>query len=330
MTDVLRATAKRLVLSADLAAARMTRADVAVFHRLEPAPTGGANQFLRALIGELERRGSRIEQNRISARTPACLFNSYNFDVERLRRLRPETCRLVHRVDGPLAAYRGFDDGADARITRMNAELADATILQSRYSAEESRARGLELRAPTIVPNAVDPQIFHPPMTPRPRGRKTRLISTSWSPNPRKGGPTYRWLTEHLDHDRFEYTFVGQVSEQLPGARIIPPLPSRDLARVLREQDVFVTASVDDPCSNALLEALACGLPALFVESGGHSELVGDGGIGFASTAELLPALERLVGEYEEFRQRITVPSLSDVADRYLEILGLTALRGTR
>jgi glycosyltransferase involved in cell wall biosynthesis len=298
---------------------------VAVFHALAPPPSGGGNQFIRALVGELRRRGLKVELNRISSRTRACLFNSYNFDADRLRRLRPGDCRMVHRVDGPIAAYRGFDDGADARIASVNAELADATILQSRYSAEESRTRGLAFRSPEIVPNAVDPRIFHPERSPRPLGRKVRLISTSWSPNPRKGGPTYRWLAENLDRSRFEYTFVGQTSEPLPGVRTIPPLPSDELASVLREHDVFVTASLDDPCSNALLEALASGLPALYVESGGHGELVGEGGVGFADVDELLPALERLMDEYDERRARIVVPSLSDVADRYLEILGVTA-----
>lgn len=231
---------------------------------------------------------------------------------------------MVHRVDGPLGAYRGFDDGEDARIAAVNAELADATVFQSRYSAEASRERGLAFREPTVVPNAVDPAIFHPPAVRRPRGSRLRLVSTSWSPNPRKGGPTYRWLGERLDADRFEYTFVGQSSEALPGVRTLPPLPSRELADVLRHHDVFVTASIDDPCSNALLEALACGLPALFVESGGHRELVGEAGVGFRSTEDLLPALEQLADELDDRRARIAVPSLAEVADRYLEVLGLS------
>jgi hypothetical protein len=37
----------------------------------------------------------------------------------------------VHRVDGLIGAYRGFDDGTDRRIAEVNGKLADATILQS-------------------------------------------------------------------------------------------------------------------------------------------------------------------------------------------------------
>ena len=55
---------------------------------------------------------------------------------------------MVHRVDGPIGVYRGFDDGTDVRIVEINRELADATIFQSRYSLDKHRELGLELRRP--------------------------------------------------------------------------------------------------------------------------------------------------------------------------------------
>jgi hypothetical protein len=84
-------------------------------------PWGGGNQFLRALVGEFERRGLTVEVNRISGGTAACLFNSFNFDFRRLRRFARPGVRMVHRVDGPIGVYRGFDDGTDARIAEINA-----------------------------------------------------------------------------------------------------------------------------------------------------------------------------------------------------------------
>ena len=93
------------------------------------------------------------------------------------------------------------------------------------------------------------------------------------------------------------------------------------LADVLRRSDVYLATSRDDPCSNALLEALACGLPAAFLASGGHPELVGEAGLPFGSPEELPSVLDRLVTELEERRSAIRVPSLADVADRNLDVL---------
>ncbi len=310
----------------DARLARFRSADLAVFHEFVPPPAGGAHQMLRAILAEMARRGVRIELHKISATTRACLFNSFNFDfgrLERLARSRPADCRMVHRVDGPIGVYRGFDDGTDARVAAVN-RLADATVFQSRYSLEKHRELGYELAEPHAIPNAVDPAIFHPRgRVPFERGRRIRLISSSWSDNPRKGGPTYGWLEDNLDWSRFEYTFVGRTKERFRRARGLPPVPSGELAELLRAHDVFVAASEDDPCSNAVLEALACGLPVLYRDSGGHPELVGEAGLPFREREELPALLDRLVEEYEERQAAIRTPAVTGVAEAYLAVLGL-------
>jgi glycosyltransferase involved in cell wall biosynthesis len=307
---------------ADWLRSRRGRADLALFHDDAPPPSGGGNQFLRALVGELESRGVRVERNRISGATRACLFNSFNFDFRRLRRFARDDVRLVHRVDGPIAVYRGYEDGTDRRILRINHELASATVFQSQWSLERHGELGFELRSPAVIHNAVDPAIFHPPELREPlEDRRVRLVATSWSSNPRKGADVLTWLDRHLDHERFELVFVGRPPARLDRTRVIGPLDSHALAEVLRHSDVYVAASRDDPCSNALLEALACGLPAAFLRSGGHPELVGEAGLGFDRPEELPDVLERLAAEVEERCNAISLPSLATVADRYLEIL---------
>jgi glycosyltransferase involved in cell wall biosynthesis len=319
-----RAVDRRVGIERDWLRTRRGRADLAVFHEFAPPPSGGGHQFLRALLRELEGRGLDVEQQRISEGTPACLFNSFNFDFARLRRFSARGARLVHRVDGPIGVYRGFDDGTDERIAQVNVELASATILQSRFSLERHRELGIELRDPVVVPNAVDPTIFHPPERREPlEGRRVRVVATSWSDNPRKGGDALAWLDRHLDHTRFEVTFAGRAPTRFERVRVVGPLDSRALADLLRTQDLYIAPSRDDPCSNALLEALACGLPAAYRDSGGHPELVGEGGLPFATDEDLEEVLERLVAEVDARRAAISTRPIAWVADRYLEVLGL-------
>jgi glycosyltransferase involved in cell wall biosynthesis len=300
---------------------RGARRDVAVFHEFHAPPYGGGNQFLLALTRELARRGLAVELNELSGATPACLYNSFNFDFARLRRFHRPGARMVHRVDGPIGVYRGFDDGTDRRIVSVNA-LADATILQSRYSLEKHRELGFELRNPVVIPNAVDPAIFHPPAVREPQpGRRLRVIASSWSDNPRKGADVLAWLDANLDFDAFDVTFAGRTQQSFERINVVGPLPSQPLADLLRAQDVYLAPSRDDPCSNALLEALACGLPAAFLRSGGHPELVGEAGLGFDEAEELPDVLERLRAELDERRAAISVTPLAEVTDRYLAVL---------
>src|SRR6185295_15393948 len=115
---------------------------------------------------------------------------------------------------GPIGAYRGFDDGTDARIAQVNAALASATIFQSEFSLAKHRELGFELREPVVIPNAVDPAIFHPPT--------------------------------NLDPDRFELTFAGRPPAAFEQFRVVGPLESSALAELLRTQDAYIAPSRDD------------------------------------------------------------------------------------
>jgi glycosyltransferase involved in cell wall biosynthesis len=298
--------------------------DVTIAHWFRPPPYGGSNQFLLALRDELRRRGLRVGEHVVAPRTRACVLNSFAFDTDALRRTLHPGCRVVHRVDGPVALVRGRDDGVDELVARLNAELAHATVFQSHYSLDASRELGLDLRNPVVIPNAVDPRLFHPPPQREPlAGRRIRLISSSWSDNPNKGAAALAELERKLDWRRFDLTFVGRSPVRFVRTRSVAPLPSAELARVLREHDVFVFASRHEASSNALLEALACGLPAVYVDSGGNGEVVGDAGISFQNDDELPEAVERMAAEVDARRARIAIPTLEYVTDRYLATMGI-------
>jgi len=325
-----RGLVRRGRIEADRLVSRRGRADLAIFHELAPPPSGGGHQFMRALTRELAGRGLEIEHNLISSRTPACLFNSFNFDFGRLQRFAHSGCTMVHRVDGPIGVYRGFDDGTDVKIAEINEELAAKTVFQSRYSLERHAELGFELRDPVVIPNAVDPAIFLPPEQREPvAGRKVRLIASSWSDNRRKGVESLAWLDGNLDWERYEMTFVGRTPERFEHIRVVGPVDSGGVAKLLRGHDLYLAPSRDDPCSNALLEALACGLPAAFLESGGHPELAGEGGLPYRSDEELPAVLDQLAESIDERRAAISIPAISDIADRYLEVLGLAPAAGS-
>lgn len=65
---------------------------------------------------------------------------------------------------------------------------------------------------------------------------------------------------------------------------------------------------------------MACGLPALYLDDGGHPELVRFGGLPFHSQDDFLAALDVLTNNYESFQALIAVSSLEDVAEKYLTL----------
>lgn len=296
---------------------------VCLWHKFFAPPYGGGNQFMLALRKALEQRGITVMENQLRDDVDVYLLNSVHFDVDRfLEFTQRHRLRVVHRIDGPIHLIRGFDREKDELCFELNKRFASATVLQSTWTYQRIAEMSYQPVKPVIIRNAVDADIFHP------RGRisfdpsrKIRLIATSWSNNARKGGPVYKWLEERLDWDRFEFTFVGNMSVPFERIRTMSAVPSDQLGELLRQHDIYLTASENDPCSNAVIEALACGLPVLYRNDGGHPELVGYGGLPFNEVEELLPQLDTIANNYELFQRLIVVPTIDDVAEKYLTLL---------
>ncbi len=296
---------------------------VCLWHSFFKPPYGGGNQFMMALRKGLLKKGVEVVENTLDETIDAYVLNSIHFDVDRFLEFSlNHRINVLHRIDGPISLIRGYDLEKDQLCYNLNAQFASATVLQSAWVYKKIVTLGYDPVSPTIIHNAVDSEIFHPNGRIKfDRNRKIRLISTSWSDNQRKGGPIYKWIERNLDWDRFEYTFVGNASESFDRIRHISAVPSEELADLLRQHDIFITASQNDPCSNSVIEALACGLPTLYLDDGGHPELVSYGGLPFDNEEQILTRLDRLVEDYESFQRLITVNNMEDVAEKYLYII---------
>ncbi|MBC2601099.1 glycosyltransferase family 4 protein [Puniceicoccus vermicola] len=305
--------------------AKSSNARIALFHDFAPPPTGGGHQFLRALMAEWERMGIEVAVNCLPDSAEAVLINSFNFTSDLLRRLWDRDVRMVHRVDGPLQVYRGFDDGTDLEIARLNREFSSASIFQSEFSRSENDRLGFGLLPGPVICNAADRTIFQPRQGKFPSGNKPiRVIAASWSDNPNKGLDVFQWLEKNLDSSRFQFTFVGRAQMEFENLRHIPAVPSDELATLLRENDIFLTASLNDPCSNSVIEALTVGLPCVYRRSGGHPELVGKAGAGFDSPEEIPDLLDEVGQNWAKYAGEIRVPEITSVAKEYLRVLEVT------
>ncbi len=77
------------------------------------------------------------------------------------------------------------------------------------------------------------------------------------------------------------------------------------IAEIYRNSDIFVLPSLNEGMSNALLEALAAGLPVIVTDTGGTSELLDGNGvlIPMADSDAIAEAIRGFVDEPEERRQ---------------------------
>ncbi len=302
---------------------------ICIWFKTTARPWGGGNQFLSALGGELMKKGHEVTCTPNTPGTQLILLNSFlkgpgqylstreiaqlrhTGDISEWSKLLPHWVwfpivrrgpLLFHRLDGIPSFYRGEKGKADTLQSMIN-RLTDFTIFQSQYSRGSFAGLGVTPSRARIIHNGVDPLIFYPPASPLGfRGNRTlRLISVSWSSNPGKG---FTVLSRLSQLPNVEVLFVGRWCPSIPPAKVtlLGEMPSLEVAEVLRHSDAFIQAGEHETCSNALLEALACGLPILFRDSGANKELAQP--YGTALTNNLGEDLERFRAGYIEFRER--------------------------
>jgi glycosyltransferase involved in cell wall biosynthesis len=291
---------------------------VSIIREFKKPPYGGGNQFMLALKKGFLDLGVDVYNNKVNSEIDAYIFDSSWLDKDLLKKLRKvKGAKIAHRIDGPIQLYRGSDSTADDEIFELNKEFATVTIIQSQFTLNKLLELGYQPVNPVVIHNSINPDIFFPTST-RENGNKIRVVSASWSDNPKKGGSVYKWLDDNLNFDKVQYSFVGRIKEPLKNIKIIPPVDSNRLAEILRGQDIYITASENDPCSNSLIEGLACGLPAIYRNSGGHPELVKDAGLPFNSQEEIPGLIDQIMAGYDNYVGNINVNSITDIAHQYL------------
>jgi len=308
---------------------------------------------MQVLADELQSRGITIE-NRPSPANDIVLISAWNRapgrfntpgrvkEVMRRRRAsilgrvlpemiwaRPQSkqsnrAKFVHRVDGVAAIYREEGGRADREQFGIN-PLCDHTIFQSEYSQQCFADYDVKPENWSVVFNGVDTKTFYPASNSSARtslkGETLKIASSSWSVNPRKG---FVDLAKIADTPGVELHFFGNWPDNIDNSNVVNHgLSTREqLAEAYRGMDAFAHASLFESCSNSLLEALASGLPTLYVDSGSNKQLVGPHGV------ELTDDPAESIQELRDNYQAIRVPlagqtesfSISHAADNYEKV----------
>ncbi len=284
------------------------------------SPHGGGNQMLKALRNDFRKIGCYAEYPK---EAELFLFNNFQAidQVAAIKKQFPSSI-FVHRIAGPIRLCTNMRDYREYVVINAARAIADALVFQSTWSRNANRELGFPT-APfeAVISNAPDPLIFNKAerMDHTFNGRKIRLVAMSWSPNWRKGFATYKWLDENLDFTRYEMTFIGNSPITFNNIVHLPPMPSLSLSQALKQHDIFIFASEVEACSNALLEALHCGLPSIAPNSTSNPDVLGKGGLLYNDPGEIPMLLEKIVDQYEIFVDSMPQHSLERVAGAYVD-----------
>lgn len=265
-----------------------------IHYKITDAPYGGANSFLKALKSEISKYLDLTVLDNISEKPNVLLYNSFSTGNYRIREKHIKNislfgyptylqfCRegfrrrkvyMVHRVDGITQLY-GREGKADDELQLRLNRFADLTIFQSIFCLESFKAYGYSGSNHVVIHNGVDQELFNMKNREYWDGsRKLKIFSCIWSGNPKKG---YETIAKVSELDCVESHFVGNWPKEIDPQKVklIKPLTKEKLALEYQKHDIFLHPAENDPCPNSVLEALSCGLPVLYKNSGGTPEIV--------------------------------------------------------
>ena len=150
---------------------------------------------------------------------------------------------------------------------------------------------------------------------------RNRLRFTVWGPIP-----------EDADARTFAAELAALIGELRLGPTVTLAGPTNDVPAALSGTDAFLLPSTNEPCSVALMEALASGRPVIASRSGGNVDIVREGRTGLLFTpddvTDLAAQLRRLLdGTFRpvapaEIRESVRMRSATAVGTQYRRIYG--------
>lgn len=266
------------------------------------------------------------------------------------RYIRHHNIRLVHAFDAPLAVYatpvvryltpalmvssqRGHRELTSEyrKLLRWTDKLVDGIVVNCQYvKTHLTNDERVPERLIHVCYNGIDLEHFCRRASPRPPSLPddALVIGVVCALRPEKGLLTLVEAFARVRHLRSRIKLVivgsgpvlGELQAQARQTGIFEDVvwepATAEVPQWLHNFDIFVLPSLSEALSNALMEAMACGCPAVASNVGGNPELIEHGVRGLlfepGNVAALAAALARLI-EDEAFRK-----SLAGAGQRFI------------
>jgi glycosyltransferase involved in cell wall biosynthesis len=98
-------------------------------------------------------------------------------------------------------------------------------------------------------------------------------------------GPIEKKIKKELEQLINQYKMNEQVS-------ILGEVEQNNIVGIMQKHHMLLTTKIYDPCSNTIIEAMSCGLPVVFHNSGGNYELVKNAGWSFGKKNKNIEKIE--------------------------------------
>jgi hypothetical protein len=291
---------------------------ISIGTKIKDGPWGGGNLFAINLRNYLVEMNHEVifdleddDIDLILLTEPRKTSESSSFthiDILKYRQFVKKDVIVVHRINE--CDERKNTNFVNQYLLEAN-NSADATIFVSSWLKDLFLKEGLECEKISVILSGANSNIFkQQDQFQSGENDILNIVTHHWGANWNKGFNIYKTLDEMLFleeyKNKFSFTYIGNIPNKFKfsNTNLVKPLSGSELADEIRKSDLYLTASINEPSGNHHIEGAQCGLPLLYINSGGIPEYCDGFGLMFDEN-NFEEKLNEIHSKYSEYKDAI-------------------------
>lgn len=287
---------------------------VSIGSKIVEGPYGGGNLFVENLSNYLKKKNIELIYDLSDHDIDIILMTEPRFEsptssISRLeakfyKKFVNPNVKIVHRINE--CDERKNTKKLNRKILKAN-KIADYTVFVSNWIKNIYENLGKTQNYSSVIMSGSNDLIFNNSNYKKWNGKeKIKIVTHHWGNNWNKGFEIYRAIDEKLSENSFskmfEFTFIGNLPNgfEFKNTNYIKPLSGKNLANELKKNHIYLTGSINEPSGNHHIEGALCGIPLLYLNSGGTPEYCEGFGISFEKN-NFFEKLDELVNTYDKY-----------------------------
>ena len=282
-------------------------------------PWGGGNLFLINLKEYLEANGHTVVFDLKDKDIDIILFTDPRKGRGRTSTFnKKDIKKYISKINKKTRVVQRINECDERKNTKgvnqlylSSTEIADSVVFVSDWLQSIYLQLGLDENKSSVIMSGSNELIFNTyGRTEKPVNKKFKLLTHHWSSNYLKGFELYSLIDQLLEtnkwRNKIEFTYIGNIDKKFTfkNTKVITPLSGFELANEIKEHDIYVTGSLNEPSGNHHIEAALCGLPVLYINSGGIPEYAENHGVE-VTLENFEERLEYLIEYYGQFEKKM-------------------------
>lgn len=290
---------------------------ISIGTKIKDGPWGGGNLFAINLKNYLKKNGHLVVHDLNDDDIDIILIteprrtsesSAYSdLEVKNYLKFRNYNSIVVHRINE--CDERKKTNYVNKYLINAN-KTADATVFVSNWLKNLYLNQGLASKNIKTIMSGSDSEIFNNSNLKRwNKSDVLKIVTHHWGGNWNKGFDIYSKLDKLLNQNQYkniEFHYIGNIPSNFKYKNMIlhNPLSGLELSDKLKNNHIYITASLNEPSGNHHIEAAQCGLPILYINSGGIPEYCEGYGVMF-NEENFEEQLNEIILNYETYFENL-------------------------